>query len=591
MMGEMNMTSNVNMKWAGVLLLTLSSIASAAPRLGLSATTIGTINTVPGQAGPSQTVQAYNFGDGNLSLSATSSASWLSATVGARAACGQAAGGCYPVTVALNTASLPAGAYTEFITLTDPNAIDSPQDIAVTVNTTGVPGSISAYTTASGGGGSSAIFNVFTTGTGVKGTVTTQSGGNWLTFLSGSGGIVPAASPWLIQVAAQVGQAPGTYTGTVVISGSSVASDNKTITVTYTITTAPIIQLNNTSTIRLTSYQGGGIQYSFVNFSNVGGGTLSITSATGSQKFLTGTASGSSVLVAADPAGLAPGIYSGSIAITSNAVNNAQVSVPVQLVVAAAGQPLILAGGVVNAANGAAEPVSGGDIVAIYGNQLAPTGTSATNPSTPLAKTLGGVQVLVNGTPAPLFYVSPGQINFQVPYTVNGGVTVQVVSNGQSGNIRSLNVTGAMPRLLFFVTFIQGGYGIVVNSADGSLTLPTGTNVPGFASHPAKPGDTLIVYGIGFGVTTPVAVEGQASNSSPLQSIAGATATFGGGFGGRPTSVNSAFTGLTPTAVGLYQANIPVPADTPLGPAVPLTLTVNGAISNSVVVAITATGK
>ena len=587
----MNMTFNVNLKCAGVLLLTLSSVASAAPRLGLSATTVGTINTLPGQAGPAQTVQAYNLGDGNLALTATSSASWLSATVGARAACGQAPGGCYPVNIALNTAALAAGTYTEFITLTDPNAVDSPQDIAVTVNTTGVPASITAYTTAFGGSGSNAIFPVFTTGTGVTGTVTTSSGGNWLTFLSGSGGIVVQPSPWLIQVAAQSGQAAGTYTGTVVISGSSVPSDNKTINVTYTITASPIIQLNTTSTVRLTTYQGGGIQYSFVNFNNVGGGTLSITGATGSQKFLTGTVSGNKVLVAADPAGLAPGIYTGSITLTSNAANNALISVPVELVVAPAGQPMILSGGVVNIANGAAEAVSGGDIVAIYGNQLAPTGTAATNASTPLAKNLGGVQVLVNGTPAPLFYVSPGQINFQVPYTVNGGVTVQVVSNGQSGNTRSLNVTGAMPRLLYFVSFIQGGYGIIVNARDGSLVLPTGTNVPGFASHPAKPGETLIIYGIGFGPTTPVAVEGQASNSSPLQSIAGATATFGGGFGGRATSVASGFTGLTPTAVGLYQANVTIPDDTPLGPAVPLTLTVNNVSTNNVVVAITATGK
>jgi uncharacterized protein (TIGR03437 family) len=585
------MRLNVNLKWTAVAMLAVASVASAAPRLGLSTTTVGTINTVPGQAGPSQVVQAYNLGDGNLSLAATSSASWLSATVGAKAGCGEAAGGCYAVTIALNTAEVPAGTYTEFITLVDPNAIDSPQDITVKVNTTGVPSSITSYTTAFGGFRSTEVFNIYTTGTGVKGTVTTQSGGNWLTFLSGSGGIVPAPSPWLIQVAAQSGQAPGTYTGTVVISGSSVPSDNKTITVTYTVTAAPIIQLNNTSTIRLTTYEGGGTQYSFVNFNNLGGGTLAITGATGSQKWLTGSVSGNSVLVAADPAGLSPGIYTGNITLASNAVNNSLVSVPVELVVAAAGQPLILSGGVVNAANGAAEAVSGGDIVAIYGNQLAPTGTAATNASTPLAKTLGGVQVLVNGTPAPLFFVSPGQINFQVPYTVNGTATVQVVSNGQNGNIRSLSVTGAMPRLLFFVSFIQGGYGIIVNAADGSLTLPSGTNVPGFASHPAKPGDTLVVYGIGFGPTSPVAVEGQASSSSPLQSIAGATATFGGAFSGRATSVDSAFTGLTPTAVGLYQANVPVPADTPLGPAVPLTLKVNGVLTNNVMVAISATGK
>ena len=213
------------------------------------------------------------------------------------------------------------------------------------------------------------------------------------------------------------------------------------------------------------------------------------------------------------------------------------------------------------------------------------------NASTPLAKTLGGAQVLVGGVAVPLYFVSPGQINFQIPYTVTSDTTVQVVSAGQNGNIRSLSVNGAMPRLLFFVSFIAGNYGVIVNSADGSLTLPTGTAVPGFATHPAKPGDTIVVYGIGFGATTPVAVEGQAATSSPLQRIDGTTATFGGGFGGNPVTVNSSFTGLTPTAVGLYQANVIIPATTPLGPAVPLTLKVNNVLTNNVTLAITATGK
>lgn len=581
----------MNAKFLAVLVLTLSSVASAAPKLGLSATSVGPINTQPGQAGPTQTLQAYNLGDGNLTLTATASASWLSATVGSKTACGQAAGGCYTISIALNTAAVPAGNYTEFITVSDPNAVDAPQDIAVTVNTNGVQSSITAYITPAGNTGSSAIFPVFTTGTGVKGTVTTASGGNWLGFVNGSGGIAQAAAPWLIQVTAQPGQAAGTYTGSVVISGSSVPSENKTVAVTLNVTNAPIIELNSRPTVRLSSYVGGSAQYSFVTFNNIGIGSLSITGATGSQPFLKGSVSGNSVLITADPAGLAEGIHNGAITLSSNAANNAQVSIPVQLVVGPTGKPLILSGGVVNSANGAAEAVAGGDIVSIYGTQLAPAGTAAQNASTPLAKTLAGVQVLVGGVAAPLFYVSPGQINFQVPYTMTSATTVQVVSNGQSGNLRSLGVTGAMPRLLFFVSFIAGEYGVIVNAADGSLPLPSGTVVPGFATHPAKPGDTLVIYGIGFGPTNPVAVEGQAASGSPLQTIAGATATFGGGFSGSQATVDSAFTGLTPTAVGLYQANVVIPEDAPLGQAVPLTLRVNEVPTNSVKLAITATGK
>ena len=442
------MALDLKWKFTGILFLSLSSLLSAAPRLSLSTNTIGTINTTPGQNGPAQTVQASNLGDGSLNLTATASASWLSATVGARGTCPANGGNCYAVTINLNTASLGAGTYTEFVTLTDPAAVDSPQDIAVTVNTTGVQSSLTAYVLPTGGGtGSSALFNVFTTGTGVKGAVSTQSGGSWLSFLSGSGGIIPAPSPWLIQVASQVGQTPGTYTGSVVISGSSVPSDNKTINVTMIVTSGPIIQLNNTSTIRLTGSPSGAKQFSVVTLNNVGGARLTVTGASGSAPFLTASVtSPNTLLITADPAGLAAGIFTGVVTVTSNAANNAQVSIPVELVVAPAGVAQIFTGGIVNISTYAQEAVSVGDIGAIFGSQFAANGTFATASNVPLATTLGSTQVLVNGVPAPLFFVSPGQINFQVPYSLNGSAvnTVQVVANGTPGNLRSIAVNGTL---------------------------------------------------------------------------------------------------------------------------------------------------
>ncbi len=577
---------------AAVLFVTFSSVLSATPRLGLSTSTVGPINIVTSTNGPNQTVTAYNYGDGTLSLTATASASWLSASVGSQAGCAQASGGCYPVTISLNTAGLAGGTYTEFITLTSPGAVDSPQTITVTVNTASVPSSITAYLTPAGGSTSTMTFPVYTLGTGVKGTVTTQSGGSWLQFLSGTGGIVAASSPWLIQVSSPTGLLPGTYSGSVVISGSSVASDNKTVNVTLTVTAAPIISVNNT-TVQLASYQNGPAQYSYQTLSNLSSGsTLNVTAAASSAAFLTASVpSANTVLITATPGTLAPGIYGGVVTVTSNAANNALVAIPVELTVAAAGVPLISANGIVNSANFAQEAVSQGDVASIFGSQLAATGTFAVNSSTPLATTLGGTQVLVNNVPAPLYFVSPGQINFQVPYGAAAGAlsTVQVVSAGNPGNTRSLNVIAAAPRLL--PGFISG-YGAIVNGADGSLTFPTGTAVPGFTTHPAKPGDTIVIYGIGFGQTTPAAVEGQAATSvAPLQAIKNVVATFGGGFTGRATTSVPVFAGLTPTAVGLYQVNVAIPSDTPLGANVPVSLVVNGVQTNAVNVAITTTGK
>jgi uncharacterized protein (TIGR03437 family) len=581
-----------------VFSLTLSAGLSAAPRLGLSTTALPTVTVPTGTTGASQIVQAYNLGSGSLNLTASASASWLAATVGAQTACAQASGGCYAVTIALNTASLAAGTYTEYVTLTDPNAVDSPQSIAVTVNTSPVPSSLTAYVTQTQPLGSSptSLFYIFTSGTGITGKVTTQDGGTWLQFLNGASGIIASPSPWIIQVAAQTGQLPGTYTGSVVISGSSVASDNKTINVTMIIATAPIITLNANTTVQLTSFVGGPVQNAAVSFNNSASGTtLAVTGATASGSFLSASVSSpGSINIAANPAGLPVGVTSGTVTIASNAANNSQISIPVELTVAPAGQPMILTGGIVNAANFAAEPLSVGDIGSVFGTQLAPPGTNAVNSSTPLATTLGGTQVLVNGVPAPLYYVGAGQINFQIPYglTAGGLAVVQVVANGTPGNSRSVAVNAAAPRDLNFNAFLAGNYGAIVNGSDGSLTLPSSTSIPGFKSHPAKPGDTVIIYGIGFGQTTPGAVEGQAATSkAPLETISNVTATFGGGFTGRPTTGNVLFSGLTPTAVGLYQVNVSVPSDSPLGALVPVTLVVNGTQSNTVYLAVSASGQ
>src|SRR5579863_10748577 len=103
--GVLQMSFNPRGTSAAVIFLAFGSMLSAAPRLGLSTTTIGTINIVPGTNGANQTVQAFNAGTGTLNLTATSSASWLAPALGSSAACSQPGGTCYPINIALNTAS------------------------------------------------------------------------------------------------------------------------------------------------------------------------------------------------------------------------------------------------------------------------------------------------------------------------------------------------------------------------------------------------------------------------------------------------------------------------------------------------------
>jgi uncharacterized protein (TIGR03437 family) len=579
-------------KLTAFALFLLASTLTAAPRLVLSTTVVGPLSVAVGANGATQTLEAFNAGDGNLNLTASASASWLSATIGASQPCTTRSGNCLPVNIALNTSSLAFGAHTESITLNDPNAVDTPQQIFVTVNIVGVPSSLSFYVTPASAGTStsagSEVASPIYPKSAVTAVVTTQTGGNWLalTDTAASGGSIVAAAPYYVEAAAQNSQTVGVYSGSIVIAGSSNPADNKTIAVTMTITNSPIIQLG-APTVRLVSDTGIGKAAATVQFANIGFGTLAITGATATSatgSFLSASVIASdTILITGDPTGLAAGIYSGTVTIASNAANNSQVSVPVAFTVNAATPPQISSGGIVNATTFAAESFAPGEILALFGDQLAPAGTQAVNTGLPpLATTLGGTQVLVNNVPAPLYFSSPGQLNFQVPYEVppNSVATVQVVSNGKAGNVRSVNVVSTSPRMMVWgANVIPGGYGIIVNQ-DYSLTLPSSITVPGLATHPAKIGDTITIYSLGFGQTTPAAVTGAAASSTNLETVSSATATFGGLFSGTATTVAAAYAGLTPTAVGLYQVNVQIPPDAPIGPAVPVTLTVNGVIGN-----------
>lgn len=556
--------------------------ATAAPQLVLSS---NYVTTVIAASNPAQTVEAYNTGTGSLNLTATTSASWLSASVGTLQPCTTRSGNCYPITITFTPQSLSPGAYTEFVTVTDPNAIDSPQQITINATVGGVPTSLNLYATPSGGPMSAATVPLYPLGS-IQASVDQP----WLAVGGPTG--LPGSPPYTIEAIAQPNMPAGTYTGNITIQTTSgLPADNATIRVTFTITSAPIVQISNTP-VQITGDQGGASVTSSVPLTNLGSGQLSLTGATASAttgNFLNASVSGSGsgLIITANPGSLAPGLYTGAITISSNATNNAQVSIPVEFTVNPQGIPQISMGGVVNIANYLNENLAQGDIVAIFGDQLAAPGTEAQNPGPPpLATKLGNTQVLVNGVAAPLYFVSSGQINFQLSYGAQTGqATVQVVSNGIAGNTRSINVTAAEPRVLIWPSVtVSGGYAIVVN-ADGSLTLPTSATVPNFKTKPAKAGDTIVIYCVGFGQTSPTATDGAAAGSSPTQQIQPATVEFGGIFNNITTAV-SAYAGLTPTAVGLYQVNVTIPPNTPTGAAVPITIVADGIATNSGVMAI-----
>lgn len=558
------------------VIFSLAATLSAAPQLVLMSNSVGPIQILPGANGSSQTVLAQNTGSGSLNLTAAVSAPWLAASVGAAQACPMGNDTCYKITIALNTSALAAGAYTGYVSLTDPNAIDSPQQISVTVNIAGVPNAVSFYITPATGPSPTTDLRIYTSGA-VTGKVTELSGGKWLALIPGA----PFFSGYAVQVTAQHGQATGSYTGTIALSGAS----TQVINVTLNITDSPIIQPVTTPVVLVGNGQDSA---AVVSFANSGSGTLNITGATASSSsgsFLSASVNsdGASITITATPGSLAPGFYTGSVTLTSNAANNSQISVPVVYTAETADTPAIYFDAITNIGNFVAGSAAPGEILAIFGDYLAPAGPLTQNSGPPpLATTLNTVQVLVNGSPAPLYFTSPGQIAFQLPYEAPVGQvsTVQVVSNGTSGNLRPVNVVATAPTILIWpASVIAGGYGIVTNT-DYSLVLPS--PVAGYTTHPAKVGDTLTIYCESLGETNPPAVDGAAAAGPPnLEEIQNVTVTFGGGFVGQAVTAPAIFAGLTPTAAGLYQVDVTIPAGVPIANAVPVTINLNGASSNA----------
>jgi len=296
------------------------------------------------------------------------------------------------------------------------------------------------------------------------------------------------------------------------------------------------------------------------------------------------------VSIAADPTSLAPGAYTGTVTVASNAVN--PVAIPVNLEIDAQSPPVANFEGVVNNATFVpGQLVTPGDIIAIFGDQFVYS-TPLYAAATPLPTTLGTsstVQVLVNGQPAPLYFASYGQIDFEMPNeTQTGQALVQVVRGGQAGNQIAVQVAKNQPRIL---PFAVGNYGIVQNATEKGFAVSTaaGAALGLPIVHPAKAGtDFITIYAIGLGPTSPAVPTGTAATSTPLaNTVIPTTVTFSSGDPFSPlVNEPASFSGLAPSFVALYQVNVQVPANAPKGDSVPMFLTAGGVTSNTVNIAI-----
>jgi len=212
-------------------------------------------------------------------------------------------------------------------------------------------------------------------------------------------------------------------------------------------------------------------------------------------------------------------------------------------------EPPVIAG----LANGASfrQSYAPGMILSVFGSQLAPSTQIAGG--LPLPPVMAGVSATVNGIPAPLYYVSPGQLNLQIPYEATGGAAVLTVNNNGQTTSQQFSVSATAP---------------------GIFTDANGTVVP-FGS--ASRGQVITLFVTGAGAVSPAVATGAApSASTPVANLPAPVQGVGVTVGNVPAPVW--FVGIPSGLVGVVQINYQVPAGAPVGTQ-PVAVSIGGVSS------------
>jgi uncharacterized protein (TIGR03437 family) len=244
--------------------------------------------------------------------------------------------------------------------------------------------------------------------------------------------------------------------------------------------------------------------------------------------------------------------------------------------------PMTSAGGVVNSATDTPNLVAG-SLASVYGANFGAGGFDESRAFIlPEPTTAAGLSVTMNGIAAPLSYVGPNQVNFQIPWELQGqtSAALVVVANGVRSQSQTVSLSMAAPAIF---TVNQQGFGqaaavIAGTSLIAGVTQPT-CNV--LACYPASKGETIEIYLTGLGAVTNQPATGAPALASPLSRTASSpTVTLGG------ISAPVTYSGLAPYFVGLYQVNVQIPQNAPVGDAVPVVLTFGGMTANMVTIAL-----
>jgi uncharacterized protein (TIGR03437 family) len=253
------------------------------------------------------------------------------------------------------------------------------------------------------------------------------------------------------------------------------------------------------------------------------------------------------------PAGIAVDAH--GVIYFSDTFNNRVRKLTAQAATEVAPQPVIDAA-LVNAASLQPGPVAPGEIVTLFAAGVGPaTGvTGQADAQGAMPTTLGGLQVLFDGTPAPLFYAQSGQINLQVPYGVSGSTQVEVIEKGVSMLRQVVPVATSAPGIFA---------GAILNE-DGTVNGP---------ANPAPKNSIVTLFATGEGAVSPAGATGKAMQApfpEPLLPVALS-------IGANPCEL--LYAGSAPGFVGLMQINARVPGGfVPTG-TLPVVLTIGAAAS------------
>jgi uncharacterized protein (TIGR03437 family) len=571
-------------------------------RIGLSESSFLLPIAGGGATPPPQTLEILNRGTGILNWSIPSDAvpPWLNVSL-LNGSAGAAASQASRVTLSVNgpaALALPSGVYQTLLPVRAPESSNSPQLVTVTLqrvpsSTPPQPGiSPSGLVFVATEGGAAPAAQTFTVSNRGGGSLTAQfnastvSGGNWLSIGATGGAITSATGPLTTQVSVNpTGLTRGFYRGTIQATFSNGAP--AVVEVLLVLTAAPTSQRfsfppprqlagctpDSMELIAETIGNGASLPVSFPR-------VLLVSLIDSCGEFVDGvtvvaSAEGTTIPMQA----LGNGTYSGTWAPQQQGS-----AIPVSFVAlhptlpplnrtfqvsaatAAEGiqLPVLATEGVVEAAGFTpSRPLAPGGFISLFGARFTTTTAGATR--IPLERELAGVRVKIGETDAPLHFVSPTQINAQLPIEFEAGSDVPIVvsANGVLTAPQSYLVAPAMPGIFIGETGLPAVRRFVPGQPSQPLT----------PENPARIGDILEIFATGLGETDPPVESGAAG--PPFSTVLNPVSVEIGGIG-----VLVLYEGLAPGFVGLYQVNVVVSDIVPTGDNLQIRFIQNGIVSN-----------